>query len=73
VDEGLFQKMGLEQLKNNVWLVNEKGERRDLVQFNPPKTAADMAVFYFARAMTKADIFRHRKANTLNSYLIIVF
>ena len=50
VDEGLFQRMNLEQLKNNVWLVNEKGERRELVEFNPPKAAADMAVFYFARA-----------------------
>lgn len=49
VDEGVFQRMELEQLKNNIWLVNEKGERRDLVQFNAPKKAADMAVFYFAR------------------------
>lgn len=53
VDEGVFQRMGLEQLKNNVWLVNEKGERRDLVEFNPPKNAADMTVFYFARADDK--------------------
>ena len=57
VDEGIFQRMGLEQLKNNVWLINEKGERRDLVQFNPPKTAADMAVFYFARADDKGVSF----------------
>lgn len=57
VDEGLFQRMALEQLKNNVWLVNEKGERRDLVQFNPPKSAADMAVFYFARTDDKGGSF----------------
>jgi len=57
VDEGLFQRMGLEELKNNVWLVNEKGERRDLVQFNPPKTAGDMAVFYFARVDDKGVSF----------------
>ena len=53
VDEGVFQKMGLEQLKGNVWLVNEKGERRELVQFNPPKNPADAAVFYFARTDDK--------------------
>jgi hypothetical protein len=74
VDEGLFQKMGLEQLKNNVWLVNEKGERRDLVQFNPPKTAADMAVFYFARADDKGGYFstpesKHFKFVFNNSFL----
>jgi hypothetical protein len=57
VDEGLFQKMGLDQLKSNVWLVNEKGERRELVQFNPPKTPADMAVFYFARMDDKGVSF----------------
>ena len=57
VDEGVFQRMSLEQLKNNVWLVNEKGERRDLVQFNPPKSAADMAVFYFARTDDKGVSF----------------
>lgn len=57
VDEGIFQRMEFEQLKNNVWLVNEKGERRNLVQFNPPKTAADMAVFYFARVDDKGVSF----------------
>ncbi|HEX8288063.1 MAG TPA: hypothetical protein VF556_08710 [Pyrinomonadaceae bacterium] len=57
VDEGIFQRMEFEQLKNNVWLVNEKGERRNLIQFNPPKTAADMAVFYFARVDDKGISF----------------
>ncbi len=49
VEEGVFQRMVLEQLKGNMWLLNEKGERRELVQFNPPKSASDMAVLYFAR------------------------
>lgn len=53
VDEGIFQRMSLEQLKGNVWLTNEKGERRELVQFNAPKNASDLAVFYFARADDK--------------------
>jgi hypothetical protein len=57
VDEGLFQSMGLEQLKGNVWLVNDKGEKRELVQFTPPKGGRDFAVFFFKR--------RDDKSNTL--------
>jgi hypothetical protein len=57
VDEGVFQRMSLEQLKNNVWLVNEKGERRELVEFNAPKAAADKAVFYFVREDDKGVAF----------------
>lgn len=57
VDEGVFQRMTFEQLKGNVWLVNEKGEKRDLVQFNPPKNGGDMAVFYFARKDDKGSLF----------------
>jgi hypothetical protein len=57
VDEGIFQRMTLEQLKGNIWLLNEEGERRELVQFNPPKGAGDMAVFYFARADDKGNTF----------------
>jgi len=57
VDEGLFQRMTLEQLKSNVWLSNEKGERRELVQFNAPKGPGDMAVFYFARVDDKGGSF----------------
>lgn len=57
VEEGVFQRMQLEQLKGNMWLVNEKGERRELVQFNPPKTVSDMAVLYFARLDDKGKPF----------------
>lgn len=57
VEEGVFQRMGLEDLKGNMWLQNEKGERRALVQFNAPKTASDMAVFYFARHDDKGNPF----------------
>jgi hypothetical protein len=57
VEEGVFQRMGLEQLKGNMWLLNEKGERRELVQFNPPKNASDMAVLYFARLDEKGNPF----------------
>lgn len=57
VEEGVFQRLGLEQLKGNMWLVNEKGERRELVQFNAPKNASDMAVLYFARLDDKGNPF----------------
>ena len=55
VDEGVFQRMTLEQLKGNVWLANDKGERRELVQFIPPKDDKDMAVFFFARLDEKGN------------------
>lgn len=48
-DEGLFQGMTYEQLKGSVKLVNDKGEERELAQFNGPKNSRDQAVFYFKR------------------------
>ena len=57
VEEGVFQRMGFEQLKGNMWLLNEKGERRELAQFNPPKNASDMAVLYFPRLDDKGNPF----------------
>lgn len=49
IDDGLFQTMKFDNLKGNVWLVNDKGEKRELVQFTPPKAAGDSAVFFFKR------------------------
>ncbi|MET0753449.1 MAG: hypothetical protein ABWZ66_08755, partial [Pyrinomonadaceae bacterium] len=49
VDDGLFQTMKFEDFKGKVWLVNDKGERREVAQFTPPKVAGDPAVFYFKR------------------------
>lgn len=49
VDEGLFQTMNNEQLKGNIWLVNDKGEKLELAQFIPPKGAKDLAIFFFPR------------------------
>ena len=49
VEEGIFERMTLKDMKGNVWLVNEKGEQRELVQFTPPKGRGDSAVFFFAR------------------------
>ncbi|HEX3102063.1 MAG TPA: hypothetical protein VHQ01_09740, partial [Pyrinomonadaceae bacterium] len=49
VDEGLFQTMTLQQMKGNVWIVNEKGIKSELAQFIAPKGGKDMAVFFFPR------------------------
>jgi hypothetical protein len=57
IEEGVFQRMSLDQLKGNLWLANEKGERRELVQFNAPKSVTDMAVLYFARQDEKGNTF----------------
>jgi hypothetical protein len=57
IEEGVFQRMSLDQLKGNLWLLNDKGERRELVQFNPPKSVTDMAVLYFARQDQKGNPF----------------
>jgi hypothetical protein len=48
-EEGIFQGFTLQELKENVKLVNDKGEFRELAEFNPPKGPRDQAVFYFKR------------------------
>jgi len=45
VEEGIFQRMSLKDLKGNVYLLNEKGDQRELAQFTPPKGRGDSAVF----------------------------
>lgn len=57
VDEGIFQSMTLNDLKGNVWLENEKREKRELFQFTPPKGSGDSAVFFFARKDDKGNLF----------------
>jgi hypothetical protein len=49
VEDGLFQTMTIENVKGRVWLVNDKGEKREVAQFTPPKGSADAAVFFFKR------------------------
>lgn len=57
VEDGLFQTMKNEQLKGNIWLVNEKGEKQELEQFIPPKSATDLALFFFKRKTDKGTLF----------------
>lgn len=56
IEEGIFQGMTLKDLQGNVWLVNDKGERRELVQFTPPKGRGDSAAFFFARKDDKGNV-----------------
>lgn len=49
VEEGIFQGMTLADLKGNIKLVNDKGEERELAEFNAPKGPAGQTVFYFKR------------------------
>jgi hypothetical protein len=52
VDEAIFQRMSLADLKGNVWLINDKGEKREIFQFTAPKKPGESAYLFFAR---KAD------------------
>jgi hypothetical protein len=49
VEEGVFQGMTFEDLKGQIKIENDKGEMREIVQFNAPKGPNDMAVMYFKR------------------------
>ena len=49
IDTGLFQNMKLEEFKGKIWLTNDKGEKRELEQFQAPARAGAPAVFYFKR------------------------
>lgn len=49
VNDGIFSSVTLEDVKGQVWLVNDAGEKRDLVQFTPSKGGDDPAVFVFNR------------------------
>ena len=49
VSDGIFQTMTLNDLKGKVWLANDRDEKLELVEFTPPKNAADAAIFFFKR------------------------
>jgi hypothetical protein len=41
--------MSEEEVKQNIKLINDQGEMRELVHFTRPKTQVDEAVFFFSR------------------------
>lgn len=57
IEEAIFQRLTLKDMKGNVWLINDKGEKRELVQFTAPQARGDAAVFFFARKDDKENLF----------------
>lgn len=49
VDEGIFQRTTLAEVKGNVWLQTDSGEKLELFQFTAPKGAGGYAYFFFKR------------------------
>jgi hypothetical protein len=52
----------LEQLKKNIFLQNDKGEKRELVHFVAPKTPGDEAQFFFNRFDDKNNLFLSKES-----------
>ncbi len=49
VNEGIFESLKLDDLKGNVYLVNDKDEKREIYQFTPAKGGGDSSIFFFKR------------------------
>lgn len=49
VDEGIFQRTTLAEVKGNVWLQTDTGEKLEVFQFTAPKGAGGYAYFFFKR------------------------
>jgi plasmid maintenance system killer protein len=50
-----FANAKIEDIKRYIYLVNDKGEKRELVNFVPPKTAGEEAIFFFPRNDEKGN------------------
>ncbi len=46
---GKFRNATLPQIKPNIYLANERGERRELIHFIPPKSKGGEVTFFFPR------------------------
>ncbi len=57
VEEAIFQGMTHEEMKGNIWLENDKDEKRELFQYIMPQKRGDSAVFFFPRKDEKGSIF----------------
>jgi hypothetical protein len=55
-EEGIFQNLTLPDLKANVWLVTDKGEKREIYQFTPPKRSGESAYMFFARKDEQGNV-----------------
>lgn len=50
VDEGIFQRTSLADLKGNVWLQNDAGAKREIFNFTPPRGPGEAAYLFFPRS-----------------------
>lgn len=66
VEEAIFQGMTLDQLKGNVWLEDEKGIKRELVQFIAPEKRGDSAVFFFPRKDERGNLLFNETSKQVN-------
>ena len=57
VDEGIFQRSSLIDLKGNIWLQTESGAKLELFQFTPPRGGGDAAYLFFKRTDTDGNPF----------------
>lgn len=48
-EEGIFQRTTFTEVKGNVWLLTDSGQRLDVFQFIPAKSPTEPAFFYFRR------------------------
>ena len=49
VDEGIFERTTLPEVKGNVWLLADNGDKLEVFQFTPSKGGAGSAYFFFKR------------------------
>ena len=56
IEEAVFQKSTLNDLKGKIFLINDKGEQRELFQFTPPKKSGDSAYLFFQRNDEKGNM-----------------
>lgn len=57
VTEGLFQSLKVTDIKGKVWLMNDRDEKLELMEFTPPKGSSDPAVLFFKRTNEKGEPF----------------
>ncbi|MFM8440185.1 MAG: hypothetical protein ACKN97_02740 [Acidobacteriota bacterium] len=57
VDEGIFERTTLQEIKGNVFLLSDSGERLDVFQFTPAKGGSGSAYFFFKRLNNKGEPF----------------
>ncbi|MEQ1765449.1 MAG: hypothetical protein ABL984_20135 [Pyrinomonadaceae bacterium] len=66
VEEAIFQGMTFEQMKGNIWIEDEQGRKRELVQFIAPQKRGDSAVFFFPRKDDSGQVLFSESSKEVN-------